>query len=185
MSMLIVTETHELWTFGHFCRSEHVQPVLPSAYGTNRAMDNQQARKDAGRWVTYIHVDGNPWRISIETDGRVSFLAHCDASKKSGHYVDSRYNTRAGVMALGRLLGVLLLILRAPGPARLPEVSFDPESPALGMAFRRMTQNPYVLKAFQREGFRLVGRSVEAIRFRRCTAGGEKTAEDLTGRKPP
>jgi hypothetical protein len=147
-----------------------VQPVLPSAYGTNRDMDNRRAREDAGCWVTYLRVDERSWRVSIEPDGRVSFLTPCEESKKTGYYVDSRYNTQAGVMALGQLLGALLMILRDPGPARLPEVSFDPESPALGMAFRRITQNPYVLEAFQREGLRLVGRSVEAIRFLRCTA---------------
>jgi hypothetical protein len=107
-----------------------------------------------------------PWRISIAADGRVSFLAPCEESKKAELYVDSRYNTRAGVIALGRLLGVLLEVLRRPGPASLPEVSFDPESAGLGMVFRHMAKNPHVLEAFQREGLYLIGVSGEAIRFR-------------------
>ena len=97
----------------------------------------------------------------------MSFLAPCEELKRTELYVDSRYNTRAGVMALGRLLGVLLAVLRRPGPASLSEVSFDPESPGLGMVFRHMAKNPHVLQAFQREGLYLVGLSDEAIRFRR------------------
>jgi hypothetical protein len=49
--------------------------------------------------------------------------------KKEHCYVGSRHNTRAGVMALGQLLGMLLTILRRTGPASLPEISFDPGSP--------------------------------------------------------
>lgn len=167
MSMIIATEAGELWSFRDFCRSEHVRPVPPSAYGTNQAMDNQRAHKEARRWVTYVRVETMPWRISIAAHGRVSFLAPCEELKRTDLYVDSRYNTRAGVMALGRLLRVLLAVLRRPGPASLSEVSFDPESPGLGMVFRHMAKNPHVLEAFQREGLYLVGLSDEAIRFRR------------------
>ena len=167
MSMLIATETGKLWSFRDFCRSEYVKPVLPSPFGTSEVMDDRGAHEEAGRWVTYTRLDGMAWCIAITSDGQVSFLAPSDESKKAGHYVDSRYNTRAGVMALGRLLGVLLAVLRRPGPASLPEVSFDPESPGLGMVFRHMAKNPHVLEAFQREGLYLIGLSDEAIRFRR------------------
>ena len=165
--MLIVTETGEFWSFRDFCRSEHVKPVLLTPFGTNDAMDDLGAQKEVGRWVTYSRLDGVAWCIAIASDGQVAFLAPCDESKKADHYVDSRYNTRAGVMALGRLLGVLLAILHRSGPASLPEASFDPESPAFGMVFRHMTQNPWILEAFRREGLYLVGLSGEAIRFRR------------------
>jgi hypothetical protein len=167
MSMLIVTETGELWSFRDFCRSEHAKPIPPKAYGTNHAMDDLSAKEEVGRWVTYSRLDGVPRCIAIASDGRVSFLARCDESRKAGHYIDSRYSTRASVMALGRLLGVLLAILHRRGPASLPEVSFDPESPALGMVFRHMTQNPWILDAFRQEGLHLVGVSGESIRFRR------------------
>jgi hypothetical protein len=130
-------------------------------------MDNQRAHEKAKRWDTYVRVETMRWRISIAPDGRVSFLAPCEELNRTELYVNSRYNSRAGVMALGRLLGVLLAILRRQGPASLPEVSFDPESPGLGMVSRHMAKNPYVLRAFQDEGLYLIGLSDESIRFRR------------------
>jgi len=165
--MLIVTETGEFWSFRDFCRSEHIKPVLLNPFGANEAMDDLGAQEEVRRWVTYTRLDGTAWCIAIVSDGRVSFRVPCDESEEASHYVDSRYSTRAGVMALGRLLGVLLAILRRRGPTSLPEVSFDPESPAFGMAFRHMTRNPWILEAFRREGLYLVGLSGEAIRFRR------------------
>ena len=167
MSMLIVAETGDLWSLGRFCRSEYVKPFLAKANATNQAMYGRGPHDGAGWWMTYTRQHGMTWCICIESDGRVSFLAPCDESKKADPCVDSRYNTRAGVMALGRLPGILLGILRRPGPASLPEVSFDPGSPAFGRVFRHMTQNPRILRAFQREGLYLVALSGEAIRFRR------------------
>ncbi|KAF0285811.1 hypothetical protein BA899_01130 [Spiribacter sp. SSL99] len=165
--MLIVTETRELWSFRDFCRSEHAKPIRQKSYGTNHAMDDLSAKEEVGRWVTYSRLDGTAWCVAIASDGRVSFLVPCDESEKASPDVDSRYSTRAGVLAPGRLLGVLLAILRRRRPASLPEVSFDPESPALGMVFRHMTQNPWILDAFRQEGLHLVGVSGESIRFRR------------------
>jgi hypothetical protein len=70
-------------------------------------------------------------------------------------------------MALGRLLAVLLAILRQPELVSLPELSFNPESPAFGMVFRHMAKNPHVLEAFQREDLYLIDPSGATIRFRR------------------
>lgn len=165
--MLIGTETGDLWSFRDFCRSEHVKPVLTNPYGTNQAMDNEGVHKEASRWVTYARVDGRSWCITIASSGEVSFLTACDQSKTPGPYVDSRYNTRAGVMVIRELLGILLAIIRRPGLIRLPEVSFDPESPALGMAFRHIAKNPLVLNAFECEGYRLTSHRGDVVLFQR------------------
>jgi hypothetical protein len=51
MSMFIVTRTGELWSFGDFCRSEHVKPVSTIAYGTNRDISDRQVQKEADQSV--------------------------------------------------------------------------------------------------------------------------------------
>ncbi len=165
--MFIGTETGDLWSFRDFCRSEYAKPVVPNPYGTNQAMDNERVHKAASQWVTYARVYGRSWRIAISLSGEVSFLTACDQSKTPGHYVNSRYNTRAGVIALGRLLGSLIMVLRHSGGGNLSEVSFDPESPSLGMAFRHIAKNPLVLDAFELEGYLLTSPSDDAIRFQR------------------
>ncbi|WP_172973146.1 hypothetical protein [Spiribacter salilacus] len=136
--------------------SEYVKPVLSESYSGNQAIYNSGVDEEASWWVTYIRVDGRSWRIDITPIGAVCFLTACDQSKDAGRYVDSRCNTRAGVMALGQLLGALLLMLRQSGPSSSPEIWFDPESPAFGMAFRHVAKNPLVLEAFEREGYRLI-----------------------------
>lgn len=115
--------------------------------------------KEASRWVTYARVDRRSWCITIAYTGGVSFLTAYDQSKTPARHVDTRYNTRSGVIALGRLLGVLLTILRGAGPNRPPEVSFDPESSALGMPFRHIAKNPLVLNALKHEGYGLISLS--------------------------
>jgi hypothetical protein len=173
MSMMIVTEDGELWSLAEFCRSQYVKPVLPSAFDT----EDWTAHEEARGWATYVRIDETPWCISIELDGRVSFLTSLDESKKADHFVDSRYNTRAGVVALGRLLGGLLETLRQVGSKSVHEVSFDPESPAFGMVFRHMAKNTEVLEAFEREGLYLCDFSEEVIRFRRYPQRHEDVTE--------
>jgi hypothetical protein len=53
MSMLMVTESGELWSLGNFCRSEYAKPYLVEADEANHAVLDSAPCHGPDWWMTY------------------------------------------------------------------------------------------------------------------------------------